>query len=244
MPTDQSNRVWSSWPWRDRENGRAREQSWILARRNVFFSPFHHLRSFDRSIPRKNVYLFAAHFSLDRVTLSSTKETETEKSIGFVRKLRRDCEIFLDSPEMWAPLMALVGFNVNNSLLKRIRQPCLVEARIGPREFHSKDVDREREREKGCAHRVWGYKEILIEIQPLVLRQITHTGPITRQSDVNFQSGILPTYVFKDFVSTVPRVIIRCSNYISSQFESVIGVRDSRTKSSLPISEKFLVLGK
>lgn len=29
-----------------------------------------------------------------------------------------------------------------------------------------------------------------------------------------------------------------------SQFESVIGVRDSRTKSSLPISEKFLVLGK
>lgn len=147
MPTDQSNRVWSSWPWRDRENGRAREQSWILARRNAFFSPFHHLRSFDRSIPRKNVYLFAAHFSLDRVTLSSTKETETEKSIGFVRKLRRDCEIFPDSPEMWAPLMALVGFNVNNSLLKRIRQPCLVEARIGPREFHSKDVDRERERE-------------------------------------------------------------------------------------------------
>lgn len=48
---------------------------------------------------------------------------------------------------MWAPLMALVGFNVNNSLLKRIRQPCLVEARIGPREFHSKDVDRQRERE-------------------------------------------------------------------------------------------------
>lgn len=112
------------------------------------------VRSID--IKRKNVYLFAAHFSLDRVTLSSTKETETEKSIGFVRKLRRDCEIFLDSPEMWAPLMALVGFNVNNSLLKRIRQPCLVEARIGPREFHSKDVDREREREreKGCAHRV------------------------------------------------------------------------------------------
>lgn len=212
MPTDQSNRVWSSWPWRDRENGRAREQcSWIL-------EPIL-MGSFPSSWI---VYLFIFPSTSYFRRLTRPREG---KSIGFVRKLRRDCEIFPDSP-LWnvGSLNGLVGFNVNNSLLKRIRQRCLRSphrsARISPeRRRHG---EREREREEGCAHRVWGYKEILIEIQLLVLRQITHTGPITRQSDRKF--SILPTYVFKSFVSIVSRVIIRRFNWIiyfkhSSQFE-------------------------
>ena len=94
------------------------------------------------------VYLFifpsTSYFSFRRLT-----RPREGKSIGFVRKLRRDCEIFPDSP-LWnvGSLNGLVGFNVNNSLLKRIRQRCLVEARIGPREFRPKDVDTERERER------------------------------------------------------------------------------------------------
>lgn len=60
----------------------------------------------DHSIDRHQERTFICSFSPRPVTLPKTNEAERGKSIGFVRKLRRDCEIFPDSPEMWAPLMA------------------------------------------------------------------------------------------------------------------------------------------
>ena len=142
MPTNQSNRVWSSWPCRDRENGRARANNrgslgFNAARRSIppsVFSEF--LRSLvvlllvlygsivGRSISG-NYDLFAAHFSLGQSLLLTGAANETRsrrergRSIGFVRREDSVTEFF----RWWRNVGSFngsAGFNVNG-LLKRIR---------------------------------------------------------------------------------------------------------------------------